>query len=213
MIAKYQLNRTPALGRLIAPVRFRPAEHRRHRLDKGTPVARPVRKARDLHEIARLPKEGINAPKGATPSLGHRVMKHPVTLAAAALLLVACSDSPLAPTKEVPAAPTKASFNVSSSSAALDFTDLSNDMIERLLPSFDDQQVAAEIGTSMRELNAHAMAGEIADAKAASESVRSALKEGVASALLLDVMNRTLDVVDRDLASASAGSSSLTLAP
>ena len=138
-------------------------------------------------------------------------MKQPLTLVAAALLLTACNDNPVAPTREASAAPTTAAFNAGASSAALDFTDLSNDMITRLLPSFEDQQVAVGIETSMRELNAHAMAAEIADAKAASQAIRSSLKEGVASALLLDVMNRTLDVVDRDLAAASAGSS--TLAP
>lgn len=139
-------------------------------------------------------------------------MKQPLTLAAATLLLVACSDNPVAPAREAPVSPTNAAFNVGASSA-LDFTDLSNDMVGRLLPSFDDQAVAETIAGSLQELNAHAKAGEIADAKAASEAIRSSLKEGVASALLLDVMNRTLDVVDRDLASASTGSSTLTLAP
>jgi hypothetical protein len=86
-------------------------------------------------------------------------------------------------------------------------------MVGRLLPSFDDQQVAGAIATSMRELNAHAIAGEVADAQAASQTVRSSLKDGVASALLLDAMNRTLDVVDRDLAAAVPASSNTTLAP
>ena len=140
-------------------------------------------------------------------------MKRPLTFAAATLLLVACSDNPVAPTREAPASPTNAAFDVGASSPALDFTDLSNDVISRLLPSFDDQQVAGTIETSMRELTAHAIAGEIAEAKAASQAIRSALKEGVASALLLDVMNRTLDVVDRDLASVSTSSTTLTLAP
>ena len=130
-------------------------------------------------------------------------MKHPRTIAAAALLLAACSDNPVAPAREAPVESTKAALSVGATSTALDFTDLSNDMIARLLPSFDDQQVATAIEVSMKELNAHALAGEIADAKAASQAIRSSLKEGVASALLLDVMNRTLDVVDRSLASAS----------
>ena len=132
-------------------------------------------------------------------------MKHPRTIAAAALLLAACSDNPTAPAVETTAAPTKAAFSLGASSAQLDFTNLSNDMINRLLPSFDDQQVAKSIETSMLELNTHAMVGEIADAQAASQAVRSSLKDGVASAQLLDVMNRTLDVVDRDLAAANAG--------
>ena len=140
-------------------------------------------------------------------------MKHPRTIAAAALLLAACSDNPVAPARQTPTAATGPSLSVGGSSAALDFTDLSNDMIARLLPSFDDQQVAAAIETSMRELNAHAMAGEIAEARAASQAIRASLEEGVASALLLDVMNRTLDVVDRDLGSAATENGTLTLAP
>ena len=140
-------------------------------------------------------------------------MKHPRTIAAAALLLAACSDNPTAPAVVTTAAPTKAAYSSGASSAQLDFTDLSNDMIGRLLPSFDDQQVAKSIETSMLELNSHAMAGEIADAQAASQAVRSTLKEGVASAQLLDVMNRTLDVVDRVLAAATADSDTMTLAP
>jgi hypothetical protein len=130
-------------------------------------------------------------------------MKHPRTIAAAALLLAACSDNPVAPAREAPVESTKAALSVGATSTALDFTDLSNDMIARLLPSFDDQQVATAIEASMKELNAHAIAGDIAEAKAALQAIRSSLKEGVASALLLDVMNRTLDVVDRSLASAS----------
>ena len=104
------------------------------------------------------------------------------------------------------------SLSVGASSTALDFTNVTNDMVGRLLPSFDDQAVAKTIETSMIELNAHAIAGEIADAEAVSRSIRSALKEGVASALLLDVMNRTLDVVDRDLAAVSGAEPDLVLA-
>ena len=144
-------------------------------------------------------------------------MKHPRTIAAAALLLVACNDNPTAPAVETTAAPTKAAFSTGASSAQLDFTNLSNDMITRLLPSFEDQQVAKSIETSMLELNTHAMAGEIAEAQAASQAVRSSLKDGIASVQLLDVMNRSLDVVDRDLAAASANnttsSGTTTLAP
>ena len=140
-------------------------------------------------------------------------MKHPRTIAAAALLLAACNDNPTAPAVETTAAPTKAAFSTGASSAQLDFTGLTNDMIARLLPSFDDQQVAKAIETSMLELNSHAIAGEVTEAKAASQAVRSSLKEGVASALLIDVMNRTLDVVDRDLAAATTDSGSPTLAP
>ncbi|MFL5619362.1 MAG: hypothetical protein ACJ79A_13325 [Gemmatimonadaceae bacterium] len=140
-------------------------------------------------------------------------MKHPRTIAAAALFLAACGDNPTAPAVETSAAPTKAAFSSGASSAQLEFTDLSNDMIARLLPSFDDQQVAKAIEASMLELNAHAIAGEIGEAQAASQSVRSSLKEGVASSLLIDVMNRTLDVVDRDLAAATAVGGTTTLAP
>ena len=140
-------------------------------------------------------------------------MKHPRTMAAAALLLAACSDNPTAPAVEKTAAPTKAAFSTGASSAQLDFSDLSNDVIARLLPSFDDQQVAKAIETSLLELNAHAIAGEIAEAQSASQAVRSSLKDGVASALLLDAMNRTLDVVDRDLAAVPTGTVTATLAP
>jgi DNA-binding GntR family transcriptional regulator len=140
-------------------------------------------------------------------------MKHLLTVAATALMLVACSDNPAAPVREAPRAAVGPSLSIGASSAALDFTDLSNDMVTRLLPSFDDQAVAATIETSMQELNARAIAGEIADAKAASQAIRSSLKEGVANAQLLDVMNRTLDVVDRALDAATAvdGEAALTL--
>jgi hypothetical protein len=140
-------------------------------------------------------------------------MKHPITVAAAALFMAACSDSPVAPPADAPSAPVKASFSAGASSASLDFTDLTNDMVARLLPSFDDQQSAKAIETSMLELNAHAMAGEIASAQASSQAARAALKDGVASPLLLDAMNRTLDVVDRDLAAAAPAGGSATLAP
>jgi hypothetical protein len=140
-------------------------------------------------------------------------MKRSLTVAAAALLLAACNDNPVAPPTAHASPALKPSFSSGASSAALDFTDLTNDMVGRLLPSFDDQQAAQAIETTMRTLNARALAGEIADAQAASQSVRSALKAGVASALLLDVMNRTLDVVDRDLAATAGSGGTTTLAP
>lgn len=138
-------------------------------------------------------------------------MKHPRTIAAA-LLLAACSDNPVAPIRQAPSEAMGPSLSVGASSATLDFTNVTNDMVGRLLPSFDDQAAAKTIETSMVELNAHSIAGEIAEAQAASQVIRSALKEGVASALLLDVMNRTLDVVDRDLAAASSTGPNLVLA-
>ena len=140
-------------------------------------------------------------------------MKHPRSIAAAALFLAACSDSPVAPKVDAPVKSAAPSLSSGASSATLDFTDLTNDMRGRLLPSFDDQAAAKAIETSMLELNAHAIAGEIAEAQAASEAVRSSLKDGVASALLLDAMSRTMDVVDRSLAAATSASSSTTLAP
>ena len=140
-------------------------------------------------------------------------MKQPLTLAAATLLVVACSDSPVAPLREAPAPSALASASSDASSTQLDFTDLTNDVRGRLLPSFDDQVAAKAIETSMLELNAHAIAGEIAEAQVASDAVRASLKDGVASALLLDVMNRTMDVVDRGLAAATPASGSTTLAP
>lgn len=140
-------------------------------------------------------------------------MKRSLTVAAAALLLAACNDNPVAPPTAQSSPALKPSFSSGASSAALDFTDLTNDMVGRLLPSFDDPQAAQAIETAMLALNAHAAAGEIADAQAESQSARAALKEGVASALLLDVMNRTLDVVDRDLAATTTGGGAATLAP
>ncbi|HKH94626.1 MAG TPA: hypothetical protein VKA54_22655 [Gemmatimonadaceae bacterium] len=141
-------------------------------------------------------------------------MKHPRTIAAIALFLAACSDNPVAPKVEASSmAPRNAAFSAGASSAALDFTDLANDMVGRVLPSFDDQQVATVIETSMLQLNAHAIAGEIAEAQAASQVIRSSLKEGAASAAHLDAMQRTLDVVDRDLAAAAAVGGDATLAP
>jgi hypothetical protein len=138
-------------------------------------------------------------------------MKHPRTIAAAALLLAACSDNPVAPAREAPST-MGPSLSVGATATALDFTNVTNDMVSRLLPAFDDQVAAKTIEASMIELNAHAIAGEIAEAQTASQVIRSTLREGVASALLVDVMNRTLDVVDRDLAASSSTEPDLVLA-
>jgi hypothetical protein len=140
-------------------------------------------------------------------------MKQPLTFAAAALLLAACSDNPVAPPREAPAPSFKAALSTGASSTALDFTDLSNDLVSRLLPSFDDAEAARVVETSIRELNAYALAGEIAAARSSSQTIRTALKAGVASAALLDAMHRTLDVVDRELGAASTNGGSLTIAP
>ena len=137
-------------------------------------------------------------------------MKQPLTLAAATLLVVACSDNPVAPPREAPAA-TKASMSTSAASTQLDFTDLTNDMVGRLLPSFDDQTTAKSIESAMLELNAHAIAGEITDAQASSQTIRAALKDGVANAQLLDAMNRTMDVVDRGLSDAAGTTTDVVL--
>ena len=139
-------------------------------------------------------------------------MKQPLTLAAVALMLVACSDNPVAPRPGAPAPSIAPSLNSGASSAQVDFTNVTNDMVDRLLPSFDDEAVAKSIESSMVELNAHAIAGEIEAAQAVSQAIRSMLKEGVASTLLLDVMTRTMDVVDRDLAGISATEPQLVLA-
>jgi hypothetical protein len=139
-------------------------------------------------------------------------MKHHFTLAAAALILTACSDSPVAPIALTAAATAKPAFSSAAAGTQLDYTDQANDMITRVLPSFDDPQVADAVRESLLALNAHAIVGEIADAQAASRAARSALTEGAASALVLGAVTATLDVIDRDLASVAPTAADVVLA-
>jgi hypothetical protein len=105
------------------------------------------------------------------------------------------------------------SFSTGSSSIQIDYTDSANDLINRVLPSFDDQQAADSVRASLLALTAHAKAGELSDALAASQAARrTALGAGVARELLLTAITSTLDLIDRDLAEAGAGAPSAQLA-
>ena len=139
-------------------------------------------------------------------------MKRTLTMAAASLLLGACADSPVAPVSAPPGIAGQPSLSSGVAESALDYTDQANDIITRVLPSFDDPAAAQTVRESMLALSTHAAAGELAEARAASKTARDALGAGAASALVLGAVSATLDVIDRDLASTDASTAGSLLA-
>jgi hypothetical protein len=139
-------------------------------------------------------------------------MKRTLTMAAATLLLGACADSPAAPVSAPLGIAGQPSLSSGVAESALDYTDQANDIITRVLPSFDDPAAAQTVRESMLALSTHAAAGELAEARAASKSARDALGAGAASALVLGAVSATLDVIDRDLASTDASPATSQLA-
>jgi hypothetical protein len=139
-------------------------------------------------------------------------MKHLITVSATALLLAACSDNPVAPDGSPLAPASKPSLSTASVGIRIDYTDQANDLITRVLPSFDDPQAAETVRSSLLALTAHANAGELSDAHAAAQAARAALGANAASPLVLGAVSATLDVIDRDLTEAGAVASSTTLA-
>ena len=139
-------------------------------------------------------------------------MKRTLTMAAATLLLGACADSPVAPAAAPLGIAGQPSLSSGVAESALDYTDQANDIITRVLPSFDDQAAAQTVRESLLALSTHAAAGELADARAASKAARDALGAGAASALVLGAVSATLDVIDRDLAATDSAATGAQLA-
>jgi hypothetical protein len=92
-------------------------------------------------------------------------MKHPRTIAAAALLLAACGDNPVAPPMEATRmAPSAARFSASEASAASELTSPIVDVRERLLPLLDDRAAAEQLESLMAEVQAAVDGGNTAEA-------------------------------------------------
>jgi hypothetical protein len=129
-------------------------------------------------------------------------MTNRMIMAGAALLLAACTEAPTE-TKSVVMQPTRlsmAGLTGATSGAKLDFSGEVDDMITRVLPSFEDEQVAQSVRTQLTGISTRAAAGELTAAQALSDSVRAQLTAGVASPVNLSAVAATLDVIDRDIA-------------
>ena len=89
-------------------------------------------------------------------------MKHPRTIAAAALLLAACSDNPVAPRESAtPMAPSSLRLSVASASAASELTLTISDIRERLIPLLDNAAASERLGTLMAGVQAAVDGGDV----------------------------------------------------
>jgi hypothetical protein len=119
------------------------------------------------------------------------------------MTLTACADSPAEPLAAKPSAAAAPLRSASSSAGArLDFSDQVNDLVTRVLPSFADEEAAEALRTHLSAIAAYAAAADLIAAKAASDSARAQLKDGVGSTVDLGAVSATLDVIDRDIATA-----------
>ena len=92
-------------------------------------------------------------------------MKHPRSIAAAALFLAACSDSPVAPKVEKSSmAPSASRFSAINVPGASDLGLAITDVRERLIPLLDNATAAERLATLMAGAQAAVDAGDIAGA-------------------------------------------------
>lgn len=92
-------------------------------------------------------------------------MKHPRTVAAAALLLAACSDNPVAPKEEATSlAPSATRFSMASVAAASDLGLTITDVRERLVPLLENATAAERLQSLMAGAQGAVERGDIAEA-------------------------------------------------
>ena len=92
-------------------------------------------------------------------------MKHPRTVAAAALFLAACSDNPVAPPVQTTSmAPSSVRFNVTNAASASELGLTITDVRERLIPLLENSAAAERIESLMAGVQAAVDRGDIADA-------------------------------------------------
>ena len=92
-------------------------------------------------------------------------MKHPRSIAAAALFLAACSDNPVAPKLETASmAPSSLRLSATSAPAASELGLTIADVRERLIPLLENAAAADRIESLMAGVQAAVDRGDIADA-------------------------------------------------
>lgn len=92
-------------------------------------------------------------------------MKHPRTIAAAALLLAACNDNPTAPpAADRSLAPSSLHLSMSTASASSELGLTITDVRERLVPLLENAVAAEHIGSLMADVQAAVDRGDVAEA-------------------------------------------------
>jgi hypothetical protein len=91
-------------------------------------------------------------------------MKHPRTIAAAALLLAACNDNPTAPPVAGRLAPSAMRLSVSDASATSEIGLTITDVRERLVPLLDNAVAAERLQSLMADVQAAVDSGDMAGA-------------------------------------------------
>jgi len=129
-------------------------------------------------------------------------MNHPRTIAAAALLLAACSDNPVAPepsaAKSLQMRPS-AALNSAAVDADLDFeTDL-GDLKQRVLPALNDQEAASRLLSSLEALSSHLAAADRPSAADDIALAREQLKPGVGDGADIGNIALVLDMIEKAL--------------
>jgi hypothetical protein len=129
-------------------------------------------------------------------------MKHPSTIAAAALLLVACNDNLVAPEPSAAKSPglrPTASLSAAALESNLDFeTDL-GDLKRRVLPALNDQEAASRLRSALDTLSSHLAAADRSAAAADIALVREQLKPEVGSGADIGNISLVLDMIENAL--------------
>jgi hypothetical protein len=121
-------------------------------------------------------------------------------LAAVVTAATACSDDrrEMKLPTEIAAAAPAAAPRVSRS---VDVRDQVNDLVTRVLPSFEEKS-AESLQQHLETLSRAALAGDHGSARLALSAARSDLRPDAASPVDLGAVEATLDVIERDLTSA-----------
>ena len=129
-------------------------------------------------------------------------MKRSRTIAAAALLLAACSDNPVAPEPSAAKSPDMRPTAALSSAAlesSLDFeTDL-GDLSRRVIPALNDQTAASSLLSILEALSSHLAAADRLAAAADIALAREQLKPELGSGADIGNIALVLDMIEKAL--------------
>jgi hypothetical protein len=128
-------------------------------------------------------------------------MKRTALLPAALVLAVACSEQPVEPTTSTVATAPAGVADKPSTSASVDVSDQVKDLVDRVLPSFEEKSAEA-LQAHLEALSRAALAGDHGSAQLALLAARSDLKADAASPVDLGAVEATLDVIERELTAA-----------
>jgi hypothetical protein len=123
-----------------------------------------------------------------------RVRHHVASVMVLVLLSTACSDPSTAP-----GVMAETGIPTALGGHTVDVVAEVEDLVTRVLPSIEDDAVAAALRAQLAELAAAAAEGDLSRARRMLDLARAELNENAASAVTVEAVRATLDVIEHDL--------------